>query len=219
MELALDAKDRLSLHKLDLTNNEEVDQLPKDVIAKHQQVDGIINNAGIIQPFIHVKELTIPKINQVMNVNFFGPLFMIKAFLPILLERPEAHITNVSSMGALVPVPGQTIYGASKTALKLLSEGLNSELLGTSVRVTTVFPGATETNITKNSDADATMLLKKPMKKTPKMLSPTKAASFIIDALEKNKVRVCVGSDSKFMDFYSRISPRKTAKMIAKMLS
>src|SRR5690606_15040218 len=103
----------LSLHKLDLANNEEVDQLPKDVIAKHQQVDGIINNAGIIQPFIHVKELTIPKINQVMNVNFYGPLFMIKAFLPILLERPEAHITNVSSMGALVPVPGQTIYGAS----------------------------------------------------------------------------------------------------------
>lgn len=55
-------------------------------------------------------------------------------------------------MGAFIPVPGQTVYGASKAAVKLLSEGLHAELRGTSVRVTVVFPGAVATSITQNSD-------------------------------------------------------------------
>lgn len=48
-------------------------------------------------------------------------------------------------------MPGQTIYGASKAAIKLLTEGLHSELTGTNVKVTVVFPGAVNTNISKNS--------------------------------------------------------------------
>ncbi len=218
-ELALDAKDRLSLHKLDLANKEEVDQLPEAVVKIHQQVDAIINNAGIIQPFIHVKDLTFSKINQVMNVNFYGPLFMIKAFLPYLLQREVAHIANVSSMGALVPVPGQTVYGASKSALKLLSEGLHSELKGTSVGVSTIFPGGVATNITGNSGVKVTIDAHNPKLTKMKLLVPQKAASIIIDAIEKNKQRVCAGKDSKFMDFFSRLFPNRAAKVIANMLS
>ncbi|HRD39265.1 MAG TPA: SDR family NAD(P)-dependent oxidoreductase, partial [Bacteroidia bacterium] len=70
-----------------------------------------------------------------------------KSFLPHLLKRPEAHIVNISSMGGFLPVPGQSIYGATKAAVKLLTEGLRSELLDTNVRVTLIFPGAIGTNI------------------------------------------------------------------------
>jgi short-subunit dehydrogenase len=59
-------------------------------------------------------------INKVMNVNFYGPLNLTKLFLPELLKRPAAHIVNISSMGGFFPFPGQTVYGASKAALKLL---------------------------------------------------------------------------------------------------
>ena len=58
---------------------------------------------------------------------------MTKTFLPYLLERPQAHIVNISSMGGFLPVPGQTMYGAAKAATKLFTEGLYSELLNTSV--------------------------------------------------------------------------------------
>ena len=51
-----------------------------------------------------------------ININFYGTLYMTKAFLPHLLKRPIAHITNISSMGGFLPVPGQTVYGASKAA-------------------------------------------------------------------------------------------------------
>src|SRR5690606_11676546 len=91
-------------------------------------------------------------IDRVMNVNFYGTLYMTKAFLPHFLERKEAHIVNLSSMGGFLPVPGQSVYGASKAAIKILTEGLYAELLETPVNVSVVFPGATNTNITKNSD-------------------------------------------------------------------
>lgn len=57
--------------------------------------------------------------------------YVTKAFLPHLLKRLEAHIVNTSSMGGFLPVPGQTIYGASKSAVSLFTDGLHSELLAT----------------------------------------------------------------------------------------
>ncbi|MFA5542566.1 MAG: SDR family NAD(P)-dependent oxidoreductase [Bacilli bacterium] len=218
MELAGNQGKNLSIHRVDLSKKEEVYKLPEEVMKIHNQVDGLINNAGIIQPFIHVNNLEYTKIEQVMNINFYGPLYLIKAFLPELLKRPIAHITNVSSMGGFVPVPGQTIYGASKAALKLLSEGLHSELKDTNVGVTTVFPGGVATNITKNSGAEMKMKDDKKASKM-KLLTPQKAAQIIIDATQKEKYKVLAGKDSKFLDFLTRLCPKKAANIIAKKLS
>ena len=88
-----------------------------------------------------------PPIERVLDVNLQGTLNMVTAFLPLLLERPEAHIANVSSMGGFFPFPGQTVYGASKAAVKLLTEGLYAELLDSQVRVSVIMPGAVSTSI------------------------------------------------------------------------
>jgi short-subunit dehydrogenase len=138
---------------------------------------------------------------------------MVKTFLPHLLTRPEAHIVNVSSMGGFLPVPGQTIYGASKAAVKLLTEGLHSELANTNVKVTVVFPGAINTNITKNSGL-ANPRQASAENGSVKILSPTKAAQIIIDGMESNRYRVLVGNDAKFMDIFYRLHPGSAAKMI-----
>jgi len=132
VELAGSKSDNLSTHIVNITNKDAVAALPEQIIAKHGAIDGIINNAGIIQPFERIKDLDYAVIERVLNVNFFGTLYMTKEFLPHLLKRPEAHITNISSMGGFLPVPGQTVYGASKAAVKLFTEGLRSELLNTS---------------------------------------------------------------------------------------
>jgi NAD(P)-dependent dehydrogenase (short-subunit alcohol dehydrogenase family) len=97
--------------------------LPEQVLARFGVVDGLINNAGIIQPFSRLNDLDYAAIDRVLNVNLYGTIFVTKAFLPHLLNRPEAHIANLSSMGGFVPVPGQTIYCAAKAAVKLMSEG------------------------------------------------------------------------------------------------
>ena len=121
-----------------------MEKLLNESLALHPGVDGIINNAGIIQPFVRLNDLSYESIERVINVNLYGTLYMIKTFLPHLLTRPEAHIVNISSMGGFLPVPGQTIYGASKAAVKLLSEGLHSELMNTHVMVTVAISGSGE---------------------------------------------------------------------------
>ena len=132
IELAA-AGDRLATFAVDITNRSATESLPAEIADAHGPVDAVINVAGIIQPFVPLKDLEFEAIDRVINVNLYGTINIVKAFLPTLLQRPEAHLANVSSMGGFLPVPGQTIYGATKAAVKLMTEGLYAELLETNV--------------------------------------------------------------------------------------
>ncbi len=204
--------DRLLTRVVDITDRQAVVTLRTELMAKTGGVDGVINNAGIIQPFVPVSMLGDAAIDRVMQVNFYGTLHMVRLFLPQLLSRPQAHIVNVSSMGGFLPVPGQTIYGASKAAVKLFTEGLHAELADTNVRVTLVLPGAVDTNITRNSGIE--MPKADPSAPAMPMLSAEKAAEMIVDAMEADKYRVLVGQDARFMDFIYRLHPERAAKFI-----
>jgi short-subunit dehydrogenase len=210
--------DKLSAHVLNVTDKAGVAKLPKEVIGSHGKVDAIINNAGIIQPFVKINDLEYEAIDRVMNVNFYGMLYMTKAFLPELLKRPEAYITNISSMGGFLPVPGQSVYGASKAAVKLFSEGLYAELKDTNVGVTVVFPGATSTNITKNSGVKSPVSEEAAKKSKIPTQTADDAAEQIIRAIENNKLRVFAGKDSKFMDKLYRLNPSYATNLIAKQM-
>ena len=212
-------KDKLSTHVVNITDKDAVAALPEQVITKHGTVDGVINNAGIIQHFVRVNDLDYADIERVMNVNFYGTLYMKKAFLPHFLTRPEAHITNISSMGGFLPVPGQTIYGAAKAAVKLFTEGLHSELSNTNVRVTVVFPGAIDTNIVAHSGVRLSLFSENSNKQgSIRPLAPSKAAQIIIDGMERDHYQILVGRDSAFMDFIYRVSPKNAAKIIFKLM-
>lgn len=214
LSLAGPLKEKVSTHIVNITDRKAVESLPEQVIAAHGTVDGLINNAGIIQPFVRLNELTYDQIDRTMNVNFNGMLYMTKTFLPYLLKRPEAHIANVSSMGGFLPVPGQTLYGASKAAVKLMTEGLRSELLDTNVHVTVVFPGAIATNITVNSGIMTQEEVSKMDTGKMRMTLPADAARMILDGIEKNKYHVLAGSDAKMMDFLTRIAPKSASNFI-----
>lgn len=209
---ALALPSRVTAYELDITDRGAVDELPGRVIAELGQVDGVVNVAGIIQRFVHINDLTIEEIERVLAVNFWGTLFMDKAFLPHLLTRPEACIVNVSSMGALVPVPGQGAYGASKAAVKLLTECLFAELQGTNVAVTVVFPGAVGTRITENSGVEAPAM---PVGAQPKFTSAPDAGRQIVDAIAKGDARVLIGSDARMLDRLSRVAPMKAITTVA----
>lgn len=209
----------LSTHALDITDRDAAFKLPNAVIESHGTIDGVINCAGIIQPFVRVNDIDFESIERVMNVNFFGTLYMTKAFLPYLLKQSEAHIVNVSSMGGFLPVPGQSVYGASKAAVKLLTEGLYAELLETPVRVSVVFPGATNTNITENSHVKTPGGAPSDTNKLKKMmLSPDKAAKIILDGMEKDRPQIFTGKDSRTMNRLYRLNPVFATKLIANQM-
>lgn len=217
-QTAGDVGTNLSTHAVNITERTAVAALPQQVIEAHGTVDGIINCAGIIQPFVRVNDLPYDAIDKVMQVNFYGTLYMTKEFLPHLLGRPEAHIVNVSSMGGFLPVPGQSVYGASKAAVKLLTEGLYAELMDTNVHVTVVFPGATKTNISGNSGVAAPAMPTETKQPSMPMLSPTAAAEIILDGTEKNKPQIFTGRDSKLMNRLYRINPVYATGFIAKRM-
>ena len=215
-DLARADSSRLSLHLVDVADRAAVEALPAQVLAVHGQVDGLLSIAGIIQPFVPVNDLTIEQIDRVMAVNFWGTLYLDKAFLPLLTGRPEASLLNVASMGALVPVPGQSAYGASKGAVKLLTEGLYAELRDTSVAVTIVFPGAVGTHITENSGV-ALPTLKPGVRETSVTPAPD-AARQIVDAVERGTFRVLIGSDARMLDRISRLAPTRAITTVARRM-
>ena len=217
VELAGSLGDKISTHIVNVTDRGAVEELPEKIIARHGAIDGIINNAGIIQPFVKVNDLDYAVIERVMNVNFWGQLYVIKTFLPYLLKRPEAHIVNISSMGGFFPFPGQTLYGASKAGVKLLTEGLNSELSDTNVRVTVVFPGATETNISENSGI-AMDMDQEEGSAAMKALPASEAAEIIVEGIENDRYSVLVGQDAKMMDLLYRVNPKRAAAYINKQM-
>lgn len=220
MKLAGVGSDKFMLKVLNITDKPNVDALPAEVIAHFGQVDGIINNAGIIQKFINVNDLNFEDINRVMNVNFYGTVYLTKAFLPHFLLRPVAHIVNISSMGGFIPFPSQTIYGAAKAAVKIFTEGLYAEMRVTNVKVTVIHPGAIATNITENSGLGKPKILDpEETKKAVKMTLPaSKAAEIIIRAMEKDKYRATVGKDAMILDLLYRLSPRMATNFIGKMM-
>ncbi|KHG64788.1 short-chain dehydrogenase [Thermus sp. 2.9] len=205
----------LSLHPLDVTDKARVLALPEEVEEAHGRVDGLINNAGIIQPFKRLLDLDEAVMERVMRVNFYGTLHMTRAFLPRLLKRPEAHLVNVSSMGAFVPVPGQAVYGASKAAVMLLTEALWAELQGTPVRVTLALPGAMRTGIAQHSGVEA------PGAEGAKVpvLEPHAAARILLDAVERDAFRVLLGRDARTMDLLHRLSPLLAARIIGRRMA
>ena len=163
---------------------------------------------------MRLNDLQYDAIERVLNVNLYGVIYMTKAFLPHLLKRPAGHVVNVSSMGGFFPVPGQTLYGASKAGVKLLTEGLFSELTATNVRVTVVFPGAIATNISQNSGVAIQTAAAGEASPSFKMTSADDAAQIIIDGIERDAFQVYVGRDAKMMNLLYRLSPRRATRFM-----
>ena len=210
------AGDRFTSHAVNIADRDAVAALPEAVLAAHGQIDGLLNIAGVIQKFVKIADLDFSEMEKVMNVNFWGVMHTVKAFLPHLVARPEAALVNVASMGAYAPVPGQAVYGASKAAVTLLTEALYAELMDTSVAVSIVFPGAIGTNIAANSGLD--MSGAGAEGSTHKTTSAVKAGEVIVETIEKGHFRATIGSDAATMDRLSRLNPKMATRLIAKQM-
>ena len=209
------AGDRVSPHVVDVTDREAVAALPQQVIDTHGRIDGLVNIAGMIHRFVHATELTIPEMERIMNVNYWGTVTMCLAFVPHLLLRPTASLTNMSSLSALIPFAGQTVYGASKGAVKQFSEGLYQELAGTGVSVSTIFPGNVSTDISRNSGVEMIDAGGRKVRAT----TPADAARAIVDGIERRRFRILVGSDARLLDRLVRIAPKRATDLIARQMA
>lgn len=108
---------RISRYHLDVSDRDAVAAFPARVIAEHDGVDVLVNNAGVALggTFPEVAERDF---DWLFAINFFGVVRMTRAFLPLLYKSEEARLVNISSLFGLIAPPGQTAYAASKFAVR-----------------------------------------------------------------------------------------------------
>ncbi|APX32022.1 hypothetical protein BH708_03950 [Brachybacterium sp. P6-10-X1] len=209
---------RLSTHAVDVSDRAGVQGVAEQVLARHGSIDGVIHNAGIIQPFARFVDLDYEAIDKVVAVNMYGTVHVAKAFLPHLMTRPEARFAVVSSAASFLPLTGQGIYGATKAAVKLFTEGLRAELSETGVSVSVVIPGSVATDIASNSGVDMGSRFESDSRRSSATTAEA-AARIALDGIEARRMHVLVGRDAGLLNFASRIAPKLTTRLVAKRLN
>lgn len=130
---------------LDVTQFDAVAPLAAAVEAEIGPVDVVINNAGYGHEGI-LEESSLDDMRRQFDVNVFGAVAVIKAFLPFMRQRRRGHIVNITSMGGYITMPGISYYCGSKFALEGISETLAKEVKGLGIAVTAVAPGSFRTD-------------------------------------------------------------------------
>ena len=221
----------VSSHLLDVADKEAIEALPQKVVDQHGKVDLVFNNAGV-STGKHFKDMEEENWDWVMDINLHGVINSTRAFIPHLKDRPEAAIINTSSIFGMVAVPGQTVYHATKFAVRGFTESLALEMAETNenLQVHCVHPGHVGTNIVANSRMDeesykesleqennSSIFTRNRPATIEEMAEsfkeggkhPSKAAQIILNGVKKKKRRIFIGLDSKLLELSQRIFPNK----------
>ncbi len=126
---------------LDVTDADAVAGLPGSSSPGWQEVDVLINNAGLALGLDPAHKANAADWDRMVAVNVSGVLHMTHALLPGMVERNRGHIINIGSTAGTYPYPGGHVYGASKAFVTQFSLNLRADLVGLSVRVTDIEPG------------------------------------------------------------------------------
>jgi NADP-dependent 3-hydroxy acid dehydrogenase YdfG len=130
----------------DVSKYDEVKRLVDHAVKLHGRVDVMINNAGLM-PQSLLQRLKIDEWDRMIDVNIKGVLYGIAAALPVMQAQKSGHIINVSSVAGHKVRPGGTIYSATKSAVRVISEGLRQEVKPYNIRTTIISPGAVESEL------------------------------------------------------------------------
>jgi NAD(P)-dependent dehydrogenase (short-subunit alcohol dehydrogenase family) len=208
----------VSAHVVNVADEGQVGALRRAVEERHGRADVLINNAGVA---LHgtVEEVSLADIEWVMSVNFWGTVYCVKHFLPMLRRRAGARVVCMSSIFGVVAPPGQAAYCASKFAVRGFAEALRHELEGTGVRVSTVHPGGVRTGIARSARIGAGANPSKGAREAERferlaVTSPEAAAERIVRGMLRGEPRILVGRDAAQIDLVQRLLPARYWRLL-----
>lgn len=135
--------------QLDVCSDESVDQAVNYVVQREGRIDILVNNAGFGLAGA-VEDVSHEEAYRQFDTNFFGVLRLCRKVIPIMRKQKSGTIINISSVAAQFPIPYQSMYSASKSALELMTEAMRIELKPFGIKVCLVEPGDTRTGFTGN---------------------------------------------------------------------
>lgn len=167
-------------YTLDVTDKRQVEAVVAAVVTDFGRLDVLINNAGLM-PIRPMSEVNTDEWDAMIDVNLKGTLYGIAAALPRFLAQDSGHIINLSSVaGVKVFAPGGTVYSGTKFAVSAISEGLRQEV-GDKVRVTSIAPGAVDSDLKHSTSGTARDTVLDFYKKAIPAASVARAIAFAIE--------------------------------------
>jgi NAD(P)-dependent dehydrogenase (short-subunit alcohol dehydrogenase family) len=207
-------------HLVNVADETRVKAFAEEVAAQQGRATILFNNAGVAL-LGNFEECSLADFRWLMEINFWGVIYGVTYFLPLLKKEKRAHIVNTSSLLGLFGAVGQSAYCASKFAVRGFTESLHHELLGSNVGVTCVHPGFIRTAIAKHAktgERAADTIKKESMARFARVArtDPDVAAAKILRGVERGSARVLIGPDAYFVDIWQRLKPSSYWSLLAK---
>ncbi|MDB5227955.1 MAG: putative short chain dehydrogenase [Bacteroidota bacterium] len=195
-------------YTVDVADEKAINDFAKQVLKEHKHIDMLFNNAGFALGKISLKDVKMKDFHKIIDVNLWGVINHTKAFLDVLMLRPEAAIINISSVFGIIGMAEQVPYCTTKFAVRGFTEALRMELMDTNVTVHCVHPGGINTNIYKNAvhyerDAELDVKFQKMLERT----SPEQAAKIILKGVARKNEKILIGIDAEIIDRLARTMP------------
>lgn len=187
----------------DVAEQKQVERLIAKALGHFGRIDTLVNNAGVGLA-ARFADQSIEDFRRVMEVNFWGAVYACKAAVPRMRAQPAGGvIINISSIMGKRGVPFETAYCASKFALAGFSEALRGELMADRIDVSTIFPGAVETEIFETSANQAGMELPGYIPKFP----AREMARIIVQDARFPQPEIVMALDAQVINLFNKFAP------------
>jgi NAD(P)-dependent dehydrogenase (short-subunit alcohol dehydrogenase family)/pimeloyl-ACP methyl ester carboxylesterase len=201
-------------YQVDVSDGAAMDALAAKVAAEHGVPDVLVNNAGVGHSGSFL-ETTEAEWKRVLDVNLWGVIHGCRAFGALMAARGEGgHIVNLASAAAYLPSRMLAAYATSKAGVSMLSDCLRAELAGQGIKVSAIYPGIVNTNITRSTtfsgldDAEQTAQRRRVSGLYARRnFPPEKVAAAIVKAVADDRPFVPVTVEAKAARVLGRLSP------------
>ncbi len=189
--------------RTDVSDQEQVENLIERAVKRFGAVNTLVNNAGVGLA-ARFEDQSIDDFKRVMEVNFWGAVYASKAALTQMRRQPAGGvIINVSSIMGKRGVPYETAYCASKFALAGFSEALRTEVMSDKIDVSTIFPGAVETEIFETSSNQTGLQFPGYLPKFP----ARELARIIVQDARFPQPEIVMAMDAQAINFFNKVAP------------
>lgn len=137
------------IYQLDVAKYGEVKKIVHKVLEEVKKIDILVNNAGLALGLEKFQNYSIQDIEMMIDTNVKGLLYVSREILPNMVQNDSGHIINIGSTAGIYAYGGAAVYCATKSAVKVLSDGIRIDTIDKNIKVTTVQPGIVKTDFSE----------------------------------------------------------------------
>lgn len=204
--------DKFSYRLFDVSERNNWINFKNELINNSIKIDVLINNAGFMLPFKKFEKYTDDEIDEIIKTDFASVVIATKTLMPLIKQSETPAIVNVSSAAGLCAIVGESLYCASKFAVRGFTETLQQDYKK-QIYVGGIYPGFIKTDILSRQVKDA-----KNDKVIGKFMMPLdKSAKKIVKGIAKRRKRIIFGYQARFLSLFGRLFPKFTPSLIRKV--